>query len=97
MTVGRLAMGGSAFSPRAASSRASDFRVTAGASFRMVLDVGNWDGSVVVNAPGQSGDPFSPHYRDLAPVWAAGEYVPLPYSRDAVERSARSVIRLTPR
>ena len=96
MTVGRLAMGGSAFSPRAASYRPSDFRVTAGASFRMVLDVGNWDGSVVVNTPGQSGDPFSPHYRDLAPVWAAGEYVPLLYSRDAVERSARSVIRLTP-
>lgn len=97
MSVGRLAMGGSAFSPRAASYRPSDFRVIAGASFRMVLDVGNWDGSVVVNTPGQSGDPFSPHYRDLAPVWAAGEYVPLLYSREAVERGARAVIRLTPR
>ena len=96
MTVGRLAMGGSAFSPRAASYRPSDFRVTAGASFRMVLDVGNWDASVVVNTPGQSGDPFSPHYRDLAPLWAAGEYVPLVYSREAVERNARAVIRLTP-
>ena len=96
MTVGRLAMGGSAFSPRAASYRASDFRVTAGASFRMVLDVGNWDASVAINAPGQSSDPLSPHYRDLAPVWAAGEYVPLLYSREAVQRNARSVIRLTP-
>ena len=96
MTVGRLAMGGSAFSPRAASYRASDFRVTAGASFRMVLDVGNWDQSVVINSPGQSGDPFSPHYRDLAPLWAAGEYVPLAYSREAVERVARSVVGLTP-
>jgi penicillin amidase len=96
MTVSRLAMGGSAFSPRAASYRPSDFRVTAGASFRMVLDVGNWDQSVVVNTPGQSGDPFSPHYRDLAPVWAAGEYAPLAYSREAVERVARSAIGLTP-
>ena len=89
-------MGGSAFSPRAASYRTSDFRVTSGASFRMVLDVGNWDASVAINTPGQSGDPFSPHYRDLAPLWAAGEYVPLLYSREAVERNARSVIRLTP-
>jgi penicillin G amidase len=97
MTVGRLAMGGSAFSPRAASYRMSDFRVTSGASFRMVLDVGNWDASVAINTPGQSGDPFSPHYRDLAPLWAAGEYVPLLYSREAVERNARSVIRLTSR
>jgi penicillin amidase len=96
MTVGRLAMGGSAFSPRAASYRASDFRVTAGASFRMVLDVGNWDQSVVINTPGQSGDPFSPHYRDLAPLWAAGEYAPLAYSREAVERVARSAISLQP-
>lgn len=97
MAVGRLAMGGSAFSPRAASYRPSDFRVIAGASFRMVLDVGDWDRSVVVNAPGQSGNPFSPHYRDLAPVWAAGDYVPLLYSREAVERNARSVLKLTPR
>ena len=89
-------MGGSAFSPRAATYRASDFRVTAGASFRMVLDVGHWDQSVVINSPGQSGDPFSPHYRDLAPVWAAGDYVPLLYSRAVVERAARSVIKLTP-
>ncbi|WP_244470743.1 penicillin acylase family protein [Microvirga massiliensis] len=67
MTVGRLTMGGSAFSPFAATYRAMDFRVTAGASFRIVLDVGNWDQSVTINTPGQSGDPFSPHYRDLAP------------------------------
>ncbi len=96
MTVGRLAMGGSAFSPFAATYRAMDFRVTAGASFRMVLDVGNWDQSVTVNTPGQSGDPFSPHYRDLAPLWVSGEYVPLVYSREAVERAAREAIRLTP-
>ncbi|MBM1174760.1 penicillin acylase family protein [Microvirga arabica] len=96
MTVGRLAMGGSAFSPRAASYRASDFRVTAGASFRMVLDVGNWDQSVTINTPGQSGNPFSAHYRDLAPLWAAGDYVPLVYSRAAVEQAARDVIKLVP-
>ena len=96
MSVGRLAMGGSAFSPRAASYRASDFRVTSGASFRMVLDVGNWDQSVTINTPGQSGNPFSAHYRDLAPLWAAGDYVPLLYSRAAVEQAARDVIKLVP-
>jgi Penicillin amidase len=60
LTVGRLAMGGSIFSPRAARYRLNDFGVTNGASFRMVLDVGNWDQSVVINTPGQSGNPFSP-------------------------------------
>ena len=97
LSVGRLAMGGSAYSPRAATYRPSDFRVTAGASFRMVLDVGNWDQSVTINTPGQSGNPYSPHYRDLAPLWASGTYVPLLYSRGAVERAASEVIGLKPR
>ncbi len=96
LNVGRLAMAGSAFSPRAASYRTSDFRVIAGASFRMVLDVGNWDDSRFINTPGQSGDAYSPHYRDLAPLWAAGDYAPLLYSREAIEKAARSVIALKP-
>jgi len=96
LTVGRLAIGGSAFSPGAAAYRPSDFSVTIGASFRMVLDVGDWDQSVAINTPGQSGDPYSPHYRDLAPLWAGANYVPLLYSRAAVERSASEVFRLTP-
>lgn len=95
MNVGPLSMGGSAFSPRAASYN-DRFEVTSGASFRMVLDVGNWDASRFVNTPGQSGDPMSPHYRDLAPLWAAGSYAPLLYSRDAVENAANRVISLTP-
>ncbi|KQQ80738.1 PbsX family transcriptional regulator [Aureimonas sp. Leaf324] len=95
MSVGPLAIGGSATTPRA-TSYGPDFGVRAGASFRMVLDVGNWDASRTINTPGQSGDPMSPHYRDLAPLWAAGAYVPLLYSRGAVETSAAEVLKLTP-
>ena len=65
--------------------RGSDFRVMSGVSWRMVLDVGNWDASWTINAPGQSGDPASPHYRDLFPLWAEDRYVPMLYSRAAVE------------
>ncbi len=61
------AIGGSVFTPMNTSYRNSDFRPTAGASFRMVVDVGNWDASRVVNTPGQSGNSASSHYRDLAP------------------------------
>ncbi len=63
----------------------------------MVVDVGNWDNSRTINTPGQSGDPFSPHYRDLAPLWAAGHYVPLLYSRDAVENGTSEVLELSPK
>ena len=50
----------------------------------------------MVNTPGQSGDPASAHYRDLAPIWAKGEYFPLVYSRSAVERNALQRLRLEP-
>ena len=96
MSVGPLQVPGSASSPRAATYRTSDFADIAGASVRMVLDVGAWDNSVAINTPGESGDPYSPHYRDLFPLWAAGDYVPLLYSRAAVEREAETVLTLTP-
>ncbi|WOH82456.1 penicillin acylase family protein [Bradyrhizobium sp. BEA-2-5] len=97
MQVGPLAFGGAANVPRAATYRRSDYHLISGASFRMVLDVGNWDASRAVNTPGQSGDPFSGHYRDLAPLWATGQYVPLLYSRSAVEAATAEAITLTPR
>lgn len=96
LAVGPAPMAGTTLSPLAASWRAEDFRVIAGASFRMVLDVGAWDNSMTINTPGQSGSPESPHYRDLFPLWAKGQYVPMVYSRKAVEDATETVIRLTP-
>ena len=96
LSVGPLAIGGAANVPHATTYRKSDYRLLSGASFRMVLDVGNWDASRVINTPGQSGNPFSGHYRDLAPLWATGEYVPLLYSRQAVEAAAGEAIKLAP-
>jgi len=96
MTLGPLQVPGSASTPRAATWRPTDFAQTAGASVRFVLDVGAWDNSMAINTPGQSADPMSPHYRDLFPLWAAGAYVPLRFSRAAVEADAETVMRLTP-
>src|ERR1700722_14730803 len=96
MSVGPLETPGSASTPRAQAYRASDFSVIAGASVRMVMDVGAWDNSVVINTPGQSADPMSAHYRDLFPMWAEGSYVPLRFTRAAVERDAEDHIRLMP-
>ena len=96
MMVGPLQTPGSSSTPRAQTYRASDFSVIAGASVRMVLDVGAWDNSVVINTPGQSSDPASAHYRDLFPMWADGSYAPLRFSRAAVEGDAEAVLHLTP-
>ncbi|HEV2531822.1 penicillin acylase family protein [Phenylobacterium sp.] len=97
MHVGPLPVPGSASTPRATTYSPRDFTQIAGASVRMVLDVGAWDNSMIINTPGQSGDPASPHYRDLFALWAAGQYVPLRYSRLAVEADAETVIALTPK
>jgi penicillin amidase len=88
---------GSSESPRAASFDEESFAVEAGASVRMVLDVGEWDRSMAINAPGQSGDPSSTHYGDLLAPWAQGHYVPLLFSRAAVEGATERVIYLVPR
>lgn len=94
--IGPLATGGSGSTVMNAAYRPGDFTVTMGASFRMVLDVGDWDASLCINAPGQEGDPASPHYADLAPLWAEGRYVPMLFSRAAVDAAAERRIRLAP-
>ncbi len=72
------------------------FGVLAGASYRMVVDVGDWDNSITMNTPGQSGDPHSPHYRDLFGPWAGDQAVPLLFSRQKIRSAAKQVILLKP-
>ena len=87
---------GGPYTPNQSGYRSSDFRLTSGPSFRVVVDVGNWDNSRAVNFPGQSGDPDDVHYRDLASMWLAGEYFPLLYTRAAVEKATQTRILLRP-
>jgi penicillin amidase len=96
MSLGPLSIPGSSSTPKAATYDAKTFDQTAGASVRFVMDVGAWDNSMAINTPGQSGDPMSPHYGDLFPLWAAGSYVPLRFSRAAVEGDAEVVMSLRP-
>ena len=72
----------------------SVFYQTGGPTWRQILDVGDWDNSVMVNSPGESGVPGSPHYSDLIPLWDKGQYIPMLYSRSAVEQhtSLRKVL-----
>jgi penicillin amidase len=69
----------------------------AGPSFRAILDPGDWDRSVAVNAPGQSGSPASPHFSDLAALWASGDYFPLSFSDAAVAANAQTTLMLVPK
>jgi penicillin amidase len=79
------------------STGGTQLEQTAGASFSAIFDLADWDRSVATNAPGQSGSPASPHFADLAKIWAAGEYFPLPFSEAAVQASAETTLTLVPR
>ena len=73
-----------------------NFRQIHGASYRHVLDLADWDKGLATSTPGQSGQPLSPHYADLLPLWAAGKYFPLAYSRGKVEGVTSHRLRLKP-
>ncbi len=81
-----------------ASSSASETgtKQLSGASFKFVFDVKDWDNSVGLNTPGQSGQPGSPHYADLAPLWGDGKHFPLAFSRKKVEEVTTDRLLLSP-
>ena len=72
------------------------FRQVAGASYREIMDLSDWDHSVAVNAPGESGQAGSAHYADLLPLWSEGRYFPLSFSRQTVEKYAVDKLVLQP-
>jgi len=73
------------------------FDQTSGASYAHVMDVSNWDNSVAINGPGQSGQPGSPHYGDLLTRWAEGSYFRLAFGRQTVEANTEDRLMLLPR
>lgn len=96
MNLAARPRGGGAFTVNANSYPVSTMKVTGGASFRMVLDVGNWDNALAFNVPGQSGNPKSKHYGDLFDLWSKDTAFPLLYSRAAIEKATEMKIQLTP-
>jgi penicillin amidase len=72
------------------------FQQVHGATYRHLLDLADWDRGLASSAPGQSGQPGSPHYDDLLPLWGKGEYFPLAFSRKKVEAVTRHRLRLRP-
>jgi penicillin amidase len=63
------------------------------ASLRMVVPVGDWEEARFALPGGQSGNPFSPHYDDMVPLWQRGEGVPIAWGEEAIGRA--TVARLT--
>ncbi len=82
LNLGPLPRGGNSYTP---GSTGSANRQTSGASFRIIVNTGDWDAAIGTNAPGQSGDPESPFYSNLFESWANDEFFPVYYSRNKIE------------
>ena len=76
------------------SRREPPFTNSYGSSQRHVVDMADVDGGGGFVIPtGQSGIPFSRHYRDQTPLWRQGRLWLIPLDRDRAE--ARAVSRMT--
>ena len=75
---------------------AGSFTVTSAPSMRMVVDLGNLDGSTWVTLTGTSGHPASVHYTDQFDAWANGRTFPWPFTPAAVATEERDRLTLRP-
>jgi len=107
--LGHVAPGADALFDRGPFSRPGDgstvdatyfggasFDQLAGASYREIFDLSDWDNAAAVNVPGQSGQPGSVHYDDLLSLWVNGQYFPLRYSKPSVDRETTDTLELKP-
>ena len=90
--VGPLPRGGDAYTITATGGGDAQ---NSGGSFKIISDTDDWDNSVGLNNPGQSGDMRDPHYRDLFEYWARGKYFPILFSRSKVESVAETRFMLS--
>jgi penicillin amidase len=93
LDVGPLPRGGDSYTVTATGGGDNQ---NSGGSLKMIADLDDWDHSVALNNPGQSGDPANPHYRDLFELWARGKYFPIFYSRAKIESVSEKIVTLQP-
>jgi len=94
--LGPLPRPGDTYTVNATEYYGDSYQQVSGASYREILDTSDWDRSLAVNTPGQSGEPGSKHYSDLMPLWDQGQYFPLSYSREAVDKVTTDRLQLVP-
>lgn len=93
LDIGPLPRGGYSYTPAA---NAYGDNNSSGASFRIVVDTGDWETTIGINTPGQSGNPDSPFYKDLFPKWANDQFFVVPFGKEQVEKMGVEKVTLAP-
>ncbi len=67
-----------------------------GSALRTIHDFSNLENSLYMISSGQSGNVFSPHYKDLARKWGRLEYVTIPTAPETYKERAAGIYVLQP-
>jgi penicillin amidase len=92
LNLGPLPRGGNGYT---VGSTGSAENQSSGASFRVLMDTKNWDHTLMINTPGQSGDYKSPYYGNLFSTWANDQYFPAYFSTSLIEQHADTITILS--
>jgi len=88
--------GGSSIVDATGWNPSAGYGVDAVPSMRMVVDLSNLDGSRWVQLTGESGHPFTDHYRDQFDLWRTGQLLPMRWSAAAVRAASTDTLVLQP-
>ena len=66
-------------------------------SLRAIYDLADPQASLFIMPGGQSGNPLSGHYRDMTPLWARGDYLPMISERARLEAGGVERLVLKPK
>ncbi len=94
LNLGPLPRGGNGYT---VGSTGSAENQSSGASFRVLMDTKNWDNTLMINTPGQSGDYKSPFYSNLFSLWANDDYFPAYFSKSLIEKNKENETMLVPK
>ncbi|EEG76056.1 penicillin acylase family protein [Dethiobacter alkaliphilus] len=88
--VGEWGLGGSGNTPKALFADETG-QILGGGGWRFVSDLSSVEESYDIIMPGQSGQVFSPHYKDQIEGWVQGELYPMIYEKEGSQNVKRKV------
>ncbi len=71
------------------------YKVSSGPSTRRIVDFSDIENSISILPTGQSGNPFSKHYKDQAEMYVKGEFRKMMMNKQEIEEKAKSVLTFT--
>lgn len=73
------------------------YKVSSGPSTRRIVDFSDIENSVSILPTGQSGNPFSPHYKDQAELFVQGKFRKMMMNKEEIMTKSTSLLQFLPK